>query len=119
MVQKYVEVGHMHRILHPGVAVQSFGTFNTAAEAVEAFDIGTILVYGTKGKSLNEPLTRYMVDGKFKEGTDILKFPKVIESVQGFLNRIPTDDKTSDHLSRVRSYFSAETCPLYDARNLS
>lgn len=101
--------------------MQSFGTFEVEEEAVAAFDIGTILAFGTKAKPLNEPLTRYMVDGKFHADADVLKFPKVVESIQGFLNNMQSvdEDRLSDHLSRIRSYFSAETCPFYDARNMS
>lgn len=109
------------RVIHlDSMCVQSFGTFFTEAEAVAAFDLGTILAFGTAEKSLNEPLTEYMSNGKFKQ--DVQMPPKVQESVQGFLNNmqdLSDQDRLSEHLSRIQSYFFAESCPFYDARDMA
>jgi hypothetical protein len=98
--------------------VQSFGTYDTEAEAVAAFDIGTILAFGTREKSLNESFMQYMTDGKLKESVQIP--PRVQESIQGYLNTMQSTNphRMEEHLSRIRSYFPDGSCPFYDSRNM-
>lgn len=93
--------------------LQSFGTYDTQAEAIAAFDLGTILAFGPGGKAMNESITQYMIDGKFREDVQIPT--KVIESVQSFLIAKQDTGQIRKILERIRSYFpDTMTCPFYD-----
>ena len=99
--------------------MQSFGTYKQKTEAATAFDIGTILAYGTDQlQRMNNPLTTYMQGGHFLQH---IKIPHtVIESVQYYLNSMIEEDQElfEQNLARIRSYYTdGKPCPFYDSRH--
>jgi hypothetical protein len=92
--------------------VQSFGTYDTQDDAAKAFDLGTILVYGTD-RRLNNIITTYldMDSGKFLDTVEIPE--KVVQSAQVHLSDLQASDmsKFAQTSSRIQNYFKPGKCP--------
>ena len=96
--------------------IKSFGSYATAEAAAEAYDLGTILIFGT-ARRINAPLGQYLEDEKFHAHVQIP--PRVKESVQSYISSMLPHGITEfeETLARIKRYFKdPSTCPFYDYR---
>lgn len=78
--------------------LQSFSTYQTIAEAQEAYDLGIILINGTQ-KRLNNLLTKYYAHGKFLPHITI---PQPVAASVAL--HIETIRKSDEECNRTKSF---------------